>query len=210
MNLFKSINNKIIVIFIVVIISIISFFIFIANTNNEKLKVMFHINIIQKKYDKNEKLDLISNLGKEDNLVRRVEVYANLTLSELSEKLNKSMKGTISDKGELLASYSLEKGVDPYLALGIILLESGCNYKCSTLTSQCFNVGGMKGSPGCWGGSYKAFNSIDEGIKAFIDNLSRNYYAYGLTTPEAMNRKYAESDTWAMKVRNYMSSIAAK
>lgn len=203
MKFFNLINDKIITIFIVSMITIISFFIFLS-------KVNIYVNIIQKNSNKNEKIDLITDKLKEEAITRRVEVYRGLTLNELSEKLNRSMKGILSDKGQLLASYTLEKGVDPYLALGIILLESGCNYKCSTLTTQCFNVGGMKGSPGCWGGEYKRFNSIDDGIKSFVDNLARNYYAYGLTTPEAMNRKYASSETWAMKVRNYMSSIAAK
>ena len=132
-----------------------------------------------------------------------------MTISELSEKLNRSMKSTIAGKGELLASYSLEKGVDPYLALGIMLLETGCNWTCSYLTRVCNNVGGMKGSPGCGGGSYKSFATIDEGIMKFIDNLANNYYAYGLTTPETMNKKYAESSTWAMKVNNYISQIKA-
>ena len=131
-------------------------------------------------------------------------------MSELAQKLNKSMKSTISGKGELLASYCIEKGVDPYLALSIILLETGCNWTCSSLTNKCNNVGGMKGSPGCDGGSYKAFATLDDGIKAFVDNLANNYYAYGLNTPELMNKKYAESTTWAMKVRNYMSSVQAK
>lgn len=209
MKYLNLINDKIITIFITSMVTIISCFLFLSHVDKSKL-VTFQINIIQLRHDQNQMPDLIEGNLKEDYLTKRVEVYSGLTLNELSEKLNKSMKGILSDKGYLLASYTLEKGVDPYLALSIILLESGCNYKCSTLTTQCFNVGGMKGSPGCWGGSYKAFSSIDDGIKSFVDNLARNYYARGLTTPEAMNGRYAESNTWAMKVRNYMSSIAAK
>ena len=137
-------------------------------------------------------------------------VYDGKTLEELSETLNKSLSSTISNKGYLIASYSLEKGVDPYVALSIILLESGCNSgRCSGLTRNCYNVGGQKGSPGCNGGSYKAFSNIDEGIKSFVDNLA-TYYARGLNTPEKMNSRYAESQVWAQKVRNYMSSISRK
>ena len=133
-----------------------------------------------------------------------------MTMNELAAKLNRSMKSTISGKGDILASYSLEKGVDPYLALSIMLLETGCNWTCSSLTTKCNNVGGMKGGPSCDGGSYKAFPTIDDGIRGFIDNLANNYYAYGLTTPEAMNKKYAESTEWAMKVNRYISSVKAK
>ena len=68
----------------------------------------------------------------------------------------------------------------------------------------------MKGSPGCNGGSYKAFPSLDEGIRAFMNNLYKNYYAVGLTTPETIGPKYAASQTWASQVRAYMSEIEAK
>ena len=45
------------------------------------------------------------------------------------------------------------------------------------------------------------------GIKGFIDNLYKNYYSYGLTTPEQMNSKYAESTEWATKVNAYIEKI---
>ena len=50
---------------------------------------------------------------------------------------------------------------------------------------------------------------MEDGIRGFIDNLA-GYYAKGLDTPEKMNPRYAASNTWAMKVRNYMSQIRAK
>ena len=147
--------------------------------------------------------------SKQSNLTTRVEVYNGMTIDELGDKINRSLNSTISGKGPLIASYSLEKGVDPYLATGIMLLETGCNWSCSTLTIQCNNVGGQKGSPACMG-SYRGYPTLDDGIRGFIDNLADNYYRVGLTTPEAMNHKYAESSEWAMKVRRYMNSISAK
>lgn len=135
---------------------------------------------------------------------RPVIVYDNMTIEQLSDKLNRVLKSTMAGKGQLVASYSLEKGVDPYLATAIILLETGCNSNCSRLVNSCNNVGGQKGS-GC--GAYAAFPSLDEGIKAFINNLHKNYYSKGLTTPEAMGPKYAESPTWSMKVNNYINKI---
>ena len=134
-------------------------------------------------------------------------VYDGKTLDELSETLNKSLNSTISGKGYLIASYSLEKGVDPYMATAIILHETGCKWNCSYLVRECNNVGGQKGS-GC--GSYSYFNSLDEGIKAFIDNLERNYISYGLTTPEQINPKYAEDRTWYKKVNKYIEEIKAQ
>ena len=136
-------------------------------------------------------------------------VYDGLTLNELADKLNRSLNSTISNQGYLIASYSLEKGVDPYLAVAIILHETGCKWECSTLVKSCNNVGGQKGSPKCGNGSYKRFDSLELGIKGFIDNLAKNYYAYGLDTPEKMNRKYASSTTWASKVNAYVEQIKA-
>ena len=121
---------------------------------------------------------------------RPVIVYDNMTIEELSMKLDRVLHSTMSGKGNLIATYALEVGVDPYLATAIILLETGCNSSCSRMVNTCYNVGGMKGS-GC--GAYASFPSLDDGIKAFIDNLNRNYYSYGLTTPETMGPKYAES-----------------
>ena len=134
-------------------------------------------------------------------------VYDGLTLEELSEKLDRSLNSTLSGKGSTFASYSIELGLDPYLALAIVLEETGCKWGCSALVNECNNVGGMKGAPGCWGGSYKAFSTLDEGIKGYLDNLYYNYYAKGLTTPELINPIYAESPAWAGNVNNYINQI---
>ncbi len=132
------------------------------------------------------------------------KVYEGLTMDELASKIDRSFKNELSGKGYLYASYSLEKGVDPYLAAAISLEETGCNWNCSNLVKSCNNVGGMKGS-GC--GSYGYFPTLDDGIKAFIDNISRNYVAYGLTTAETMNPKYAENPAWAGNVNRYITRI---
>ena len=54
-------------------------------------------------------------------------VYDGLTMNQLADKLNKSLKSNISGKGYLIASYSLQLGIDPYMATAIILHETGCN-----------------------------------------------------------------------------------
>lgn len=134
-------------------------------------------------------------------------VYDGLTLTELSNKLEKSLNSDLVGKGNLFASYSIELGLDPYLAVAIVLQETGCKWDCSQLVKQCNNVGGMKGAPGCWGGSYKAFSTLDEGIKSYLDNLYYNYYSKGLTTPELINPIYAESQTWSLNVNYYINQI---
>lgn len=133
-------------------------------------------------------------------------VYDGLTLEQLAAKLDRALSSTLYGQGMTFASYSLQLGIDPYLAVAIVLHETGCNWGCSGLVQQCNNVGGQKGS-GCNG--YQYFNTLDEGIKGFLDNLYYNYYAYGLTTAESMNSKYAESTTWAAQVNSYVATIKA-
>ncbi len=210
MKKFRLINEKVITVFLCSMITLFAFSSFLSNVDKEVLSNMFSsVNMIEEEA-KEEFVDSISELSKENNVTKRVIVYDGMTMSELTEKLNRSLKSTIAGKGDIFASYSLERGVDPYLAVSIMLLETGCNWSCSSLMRKCNNVGGQKGSPSCDGGSYKSYPSLDEGIKGFIDNIADNYYAYGLTTPEAMNKKYAASDMWAIKVNNYISSVKAK
>lgn len=210
MKKFRLINEKVMTVFLCSMITLFAFSSFLSNVDKEVLSNMFSsVNMIEEE-TKEEFVDSISELSKENNVTKRVIVYDGMTMSELTEKLNRSLKSTIAGKGDIFASYSLERGVDPYLAVSIMLLETGCNWSCSSLMRKCNNVGGQKGSPSCDGGSYKSYPSLDEGIKGFIDNIADNYYAYGLTTPEAMNKKYAASDMWAIKVNNYISSVKAK
>lgn len=133
-------------------------------------------------------------------------VYDNMTMEELSQKLEKSMNSSLKGKGELFATYSIELGLDPYLALAIVLHETGCSYSCSSLVQTHNNLGGLKAA----NGKYMAFNTLDEGIKGYLNILYKNYYSKGLTTPELMNPKYAASTTWASKVNWYIEKIKAK
>lgn len=151
----------------------------------------------------------ILKIEKEKEQIEKIEpiVYDGLTVLELTEKINKSLNSTISGKGELIVAYSLEMGVDPYMATAIILHETGCKWECSYLVKSCNNVGGQKGK-GC--GLYSYFESLDEGIIAFINNLSKNYISHGLTTPDLINPKYAEDPNWAKKVNKYIETIKAQ
>ncbi len=140
----------------------------------------------------------------------RVEVYDGLTLAELSDKINRNLGNDyVAGKGYLIASECLSRGVDPYIAVAILLHETGCKSKCSALTRTCNNVGGQKGAPGCNGGSYKAFATLDEGIVGFISNLQINYFSKGLTTIETIAPRYAQSSAWPAKINWYVEQIRA-
>lgn len=145
-------------------------------------------------------------------VAKKTIVYDNMTLEELIEKLNKSLNSTISNQGNLIATYSLEKGVDPYIATAIMLHETGCKWTCSELVQKCNNVGGVKGSPSCGSGSYKAYDTLEDGIKGYIDNLSQGYFNQGLSTPEDIVRKYTgfNNTNWLEKVNKYVEDIKAQ
>ena len=134
-------------------------------------------------------------------------VYDNMTMEQLAAKLDNSLASTLAGKGTLIASYALEKGVDPYMATAIILHETGCAHGCSGLVNTCNNVGGQKGS-GC--GEYLSFPTLDDGIRGFIDNLVVNFTSKGLTTPETIGPRYAASGTWTAQVNNYIAYIKAR
>ena len=138
-----------------------------------------------------------------------VIVYDGMTLEELAKKLDKNLKSTLKGYGIVFAASSVKYGVDPYLALAIVLHETGCDSgTCSSLAKQCNNIGGMKGSKStCGNSSYAKFKTLNSGIDAFFKNLSTNYYKKGLTTPESIGKKYAESKTWPSRIRYYMKRI---
>lgn len=138
----------------------------------------------------------------------RVEVYEGMTLEELADKLNRNLgDDIIAGKGMLIASECINKGVDPYVATSIILHETGCKSKCSNLARYCYNFGGQKGKPSCNGGSFKKYDTIDEGLVGMINNLYKNYYAMGLNTVETIAPKYCEGNTWAGKINWFVNSI---
>ena len=137
--------------------------------------------------------------------ILRQEVYEGMTIDELAEKLNRTLKNEISGQGYTIANKCIELGVDPYIATAIIMHETGCGQsRCSNIARNCYNFGGQKGT-GC--GAYKRYNSIEEGLEGMISNLYKNYYAYGLNTVESIGPRYAESNTWVGKINWYVNKI---
>ena len=138
----------------------------------------------------------------------RVEVYEGQTLEELADRLNRNLGSDIvAGKGALIATECLNRGVDPYITVAIILQETGCGSHCSNLARNCYNFGGQKGKPSCNGGAFRQFDSVDAGLVGLIDNLSRNYFAIGLTTPETIGPKYCEGNEWAGHINWFVNKI---
>lgn len=129
-------------------------------------------------------------------------VYEGLTLEELANKLDLVLNSDLKGYGKTIATIALEYDVDPVVATSIILVETGCKWNCSSLVTNSHNVGGMRGQNG-----YLKFANLEEGIEAFINNLSTNYYQKGLDTPEKINRKYATNPNWYKDVYYYVNII---
>lgn len=133
--------------------------------------------------------------------------YRGLSTNEIGRKINTLLgKSTLAGKGTVFAKKSLELGLDPYLATAVMLHETGCAWKCSNLVRTKYNLGGLKGS----NGSYRKFNSLDEGIEGYLNILYNNYYSKGLTTPEKMARKYTgqkNPSAWISKVNSYITKL---
>lgn len=204
----KKQEAMILMILLIIIDTILVYFIFIRkdiiiSSSNEVIKEGVYA------YDKN--IEAVISEVEESTLEQEMIeenkgdpiIYDGLTLKELTDKLERNLNSDLKGYGYIFASYAVELGIDPYLSLAIALHETGCKWNCSTLVKKYNNVGGMKKTSQ----SYQSFPTLEEGIKKYLDNLYYNYYQYGLTTPEAMNAKYAESKTWASQVQVYINQI---
>lgn len=182
-----------------------------VNTNNitASENVLSKNDMLQYRVDNSSITESVMETAPASVLVPpRIEVFEGLTMEELAAKLDKNLGNDImGGKGYFIASNCIEKGVNPYIATAIILHETGCGTKCSNLARYCYNVSGQKGRPGCNGGSFKKFDSLDEGIMGLINNLYKNYYSVGLDTVEKIAPKYAEGNTWAGKINYFVNKI---
>ena len=137
-------------------------------------------------------------------------IYDGLTVTELTNKLNKSLPSHLTNTGYFFAEYTKKTGLNPYLSVAIVLLETGCNWQCSYIMVNCNNIGGLKGHGRCGNTGYSAYDSLGEGIVSYLDILYNGYMLKGLDTPEKMASTYAESPEWARKVNTYIEQIKAK
>ena len=122
--------------------------------------------------------------------------------------LVKHLKNELSGTGKKFVEFYKLHGLDPYLAASIVLHETGCTWKCSSLVRECFNYGGMKGGKSKYKDTnYSCYSSKEEGINAYLNMLYNNYYAKGLTTPELFNPIYAASLEWSAAINRYMDKF---
>lgn len=169
---------------------------------------------IKETIENNKVEDIIENEVIEENEKEFEEeiinefVYENMSEYDLILKLDKNLKNELSGTSINFVNYYKQTGLDPVLAVAIVLHETGCTWKCSGLVRECYNFGGMKGGANKYKDtSYSCYSSKEEGINAYLNMLYNNYYAKGLTTPELINPKYAASLEWSKAVNKYIDKI---
>ena len=137
MKISRSKKIEIIVALTLFIFIFVYAFVFASNKNISETYALSEEDnkIIEDTTTKEEKIEAETD---EQNITQNVEpkeeiVYENMTLNQLSDKLNRTLASNLSGYGNFVANYSLEKGVDPYLATAIMMHETGCEWGCSSL-----------------------------------------------------------------------------
>ena len=132
-------------------------------------------------------------------------IFDGMTITELTNKLNKSLKSNLTNTGYFYADFTRRTGFDPYLAVAITLEETGCSsvYGCSSWAVSKNNWGGMIGCN---------YPTLDKGLEAYFNNLYNNYWSQGLNTPELIAGKYNPSNAfnYGQKIRRWMEAVKNK
>ena len=137
--------------------------------------------------------------------LQRIEVYEGKTREEVINQLNKSLGGVLSGKANIIVDKALSLGVDPYVAVAIMVHESANGN--SRIARNCNNFGGQKGT-GC--GGWKSYPSVQAGIEGMIQNMYNNYYSKGLNTIDKMASRYAASPAWPAKIHSFVNKLKSR
>lgn len=161
--------------------------------------------------------DLIKSAERAETmaLVQTYQEEENVPQKQNKVEITKEYECILDETSCLIKKYADEYGIDYKLAIAISKHETG-NY-----TSYAFkslnNVGGMM----YWNGTkstLKSFNSLDEGIDAYISNLKYNYIDVGLTTIEEIGNIYCpvgindngDNKYWIPKVTKYYKELGGE
>ena len=154
----------------------------------------------------NNVIELQKELDSATQLINQKEQEVELLYKELNDlvmvnnKLQKELKLNNGTPREILKIACEEYEVDYILAVSIARVETG------NFTSELFlkynNLGGLS-NDNKW---YK-YNTLIEGINAYVSMLKLEYIDKGLDTPEKMQPKYCpgkDGEHWISLVRKIM------
>lgn len=145
----------------------------------------------------------------DEPIIEEIVEYEGESFENIGKKIEKYLvKTKLEGYGEYIAKYSVSKSVNPYLIGAIVIVNSNCNVQCTAIVEKCNNVGDLNGSSGgCFGGTYRKYNTLEDGIKDLVDYTLENFYANDLKTPSAIYRRYNKNSAWSYKVSRYMEKI---
>ncbi len=151
---------------------------------------------------------IIDDNQKEEEQV--IEDYKGESLEKIIYKMNKYFKETpLEGYEESIVNTSVKNGINPYLIGAIVLESTGCKYNCSVIFNECHNTYGVKGKPGCFGGSYRVFNSVEDSVKDLVKEIKNKFSEEENQVPNKMFDKYGKNAIWAFKVSKYMDELKA-
>ena len=139
-------------------------------------------------------------------------------VNKVEEVVDKCMMDYTSCK---IKEVAIREGINEW-KIPVAIARHECGYKDNQYLSNAFknknNVGGMMYYDTTTNSSYlMAFDTIDDGVEAFVSNLKRNYFNLGLDTIEKIQPKYAPvnaqndpyglNEFWVSGVRAFYNDI---
>ena len=150
------------------------------NKNNKELK-------LDEEHFEKQKDFKVSEETKEETEILEVE-----DVNKVEEIVDKCMMDYTSCK---IKEVAIREGITDW-KIPVAIARHECGYKDNQYLSNAFknknNVGGMMYYDTTTKSSYLiSFDTIDDGVEAFVSNLKRNYFNMGLDTIEKIQPKYA-------------------
>ena len=176
------------------------------NKNDKKIK-------LDEEHFEEQKDIKVSEETKEETEILEVE-----DVNKVEEVVDKCMMDYTSCK---IKEVAIREGINDW-KIPVAIARHECGYKDNQYLSNAFknknNVGGMMYYDTTTNSSYlMTFDTIDEGVEAFVSNLKRNYFNLGLDTIEKIQPKYAplnvENDPyglnefWVSGVKSFYNDI---
>lgn len=149
---------------------------------------------------------------------KETEILEVEDVNKVEEVVDKCMMDYTSCK---IKEVAIREGITDW-KIPVAIARHECGYKDNQYLSNAFknknNVGGMMYYDTTTKSSYLiTFDTIDDGIEAFVSNLKRNYFNLGLDTIEKIQPKYAPlnaqndpyglNEFWVSGVRAFYNDI---
>ena len=176
------------------------------NKNNKELKL------------DDEHFEKQKDIKVSEEIIEKTEVLEVEDVNKVEEIVDKCMMDYTSCK---IKEVAIREGIQDW-KIPVAIARHECGYKdnqyLSNAAKEKNNIGGMMYYDTTTKSSYlMTFDTIDDGVEAFVSNLKRNYFNIGLDTIEKIQPKYAPvnatndpyglNEFWVAGVRAFYNSI---